>query len=114
MADYSLSVSDLLLVDGFAQAFAKGAEGLPEVMTILHTNGMDTNKKVELVLCQHRNLRNNVVLCERYEGSERLDPAWIKSGYASLDAQIEAEGDSNLRYTLRTMCATGIQDAAFQ
>lgn len=113
MAEYSLSVSDLILVDGFKEAFAKGDEGIAEVMAILHANGMDTNKAVELVTCTHRNLQNKVVVGERYEGSERLDKPWIKSGYASLEAQIEAEEDSNLRFTLRSMCASRTQDTIF-
>lgn len=113
MAEYSLSVSDLIMVQGFAEAFAKGDEGLPEIVEILRHNGMDTNKEFELVECTHRNLQNKVVTGERYEGKERLDKAWIKSGYASLEAQIESEEDANLRYTLRSMAAQRSQETIF-
>lgn len=111
MTDFSLSLSDLLLVDGFKEAYSK--EDHRTVNKILFMNGLDVKKKVDVVVALHRNLRNQIVTCERYEGCERMDEAWLKSGYASMYAIIEATGDDNLRHTLRIMSADRTQDKVF-
>lgn len=111
MTDFSLSVSDLIHVDGFKEVFADG--DLEAVKGFLYHNGLNTNEPFELVRVTHRNLRNQVVNGERFEGKERLDPKWIKSGYASLDAQIESVEDENLRFNLRTMSVQRTQDKVF-
>lgn len=41
---------------------------------------------------QHRNRFNEIVVCSRWVGEERLDNAWIKSGYASRPAIDKASG----------------------
>lgn len=41
---------------------------------------------------QHRNRFNQIVTCSRWVGEERLDEAWIKSGYASRSAIDKASG----------------------
>lgn len=41
---------------------------------------------------QHRNRLNEIVVCSRWVGEERLDGAWIKSGYASRPAIDKASG----------------------
>lgn len=41
---------------------------------------------------QHRNRFNEIVVCSRWVGEERLDSAWIKSGYASRPAIDKASG----------------------
>lgn len=112
MTDFNLSVSDLLLVEGFAVAFAKN--NIPALHDILYRSGLDVKKEIELVKCQHRNLRNFVVTGERYEGSERLDAEWINnSGAASLEARIESIEDSNMRHTLRVMSVSRQQECVF-
>jgi len=40
----------------------------------------------------HRNMLNEVVLCSRWVGQERLDEEWINSGYASQEAIDKASG----------------------
>lgn len=40
----------------------------------------------------HRNMLNEVVLCSRWVGQERLDEDWINSGYASQEAIDKASG----------------------
>lgn len=111
MTDYSLSISDLILVDGFKEAFAYA--DVDNIKLYLHQNGMDVDKEFDLVRRTHRNLRNQLVNGERYEGQERTDVAWVKSGYASLEAIIESEKDSNLRQTLREMSVTRQQEKVF-
>ena len=71
MTDFALSISDLILVDGFKEAFAYA--DTDEVKLYLHRNGLDIEKEFELVRRAHRNLRNQVVNGERYEGQERTD-----------------------------------------
>lgn len=41
---------------------------------------------------QHRNRFNEIVVCSRWVGEERLDEAWISSGYASRAAIDKASG----------------------
>ena len=41
---------------------------------------------------QHRNRFNQIVVCSRWVGEERLDEAWIKGGYASRSAIDKASG----------------------
>lgn len=41
---------------------------------------------------QHRNRFNQIVVCSRWVGEERLDEAWIKSNYASRSAIDKASG----------------------
>jgi len=100
MIGFNLSVSDLLLVDGFKEAFGQGNK--EEIKQILFNNGMDVNKEFELVFCRHRNLRGMVVECQRYEGEERFDRDWLKSGAASWEAQLEA-CDPQTRIDLKVM-----------
>lgn len=70
---------------------------------ILHTNGMDITKPIEVVHCNHRNLRNEVVECNRIEGSERTDLAWRRSGAASLGAYLYSTDDLFLKEDMRRM-----------
>ncbi|MNF40758.1 hypothetical protein D3C85_783530 [compost metagenome] len=111
MTDYNLSVSDLILVDGFGEAFASSDE--QKIKEVLFQNGLDSSKEFEVIRVTHRNLRNQVVNGELYIGSERLDPEWIKSGFASLAARIEATDDASLRQTLRVMSVQRTQDKVF-
>lgn len=109
--DYALSVSDLWLVDGFKEAFMNGDEA--KVKQFLFQNGMDVSQGYEENLCQHRNLQNKVTMCIRYEGYERLDREWIKSGAASMDAIIGSSNDPHMRATLRTMSKQVQQDTVW-
>lgn len=99
--DYSLSISDLILVDGFKEKYGEwDVEGIEE---ILYQNGMDTTQHYELVKRLHRNLQNKVVDCIRYEGVERCDKEWLMTGAASPEAHIKATTDYTLREELRNM-----------
>lgn len=111
MCDYSLSFHDLNMVDGFKDAYASQNVKLFEA--ILHTNGMDMAQGYELVHCTHRTINKIEYTGIRVEGFERIDPAWLATGAASMEAQIEAVRDPDLRHDLRKMRATGIQDKAF-
>lgn len=49
--------------------------------------GLDIDKPYQIQdVCQHRNRMNQVVTCRRYYGEERLDKAWLTSGFASKAA----------------------------
>lgn len=96
---FNLSLSDLLLVEGFAEAFGK--DDKQTIYKILEQNGFDTSMGVEEVVCKHRNLRGNVVDCLMYQGHERSDE-WLKSGAASWDAIVE-NCSLDLRIDLKTI-----------
>lgn len=98
---HNLSISDLMLVEGFKEAYGKKDE--TTIKRILFENGMDVTKAFEENVCAHRNLRNQHVHCSRYEGMERCDIPWLKGGAASLDAWIASTGDASFRDELRGM-----------
>lgn len=103
--NYSLSFHDLNLVDGFKDAFA--SQNVKLLDAILFTNGMDITLGYELVSCTHRTINNIEYTGIRVNGFERLDANWLKSGCASIEAQIKSVGDIHLRHDLRKMQAAG-------
>lgn len=109
MVPYSLSVSDLLLIPDFQQAYGSGDKD--KIKEILFKNGMETSHGVDEVYCTHRNLRGKVVSCVRYESGERTDDAWLNSGCASLDATIASVPDYNKRVELKMMSRTSDSQA---
>ncbi|MNE64108.1 hypothetical protein D3C80_1594980 [compost metagenome] len=133
MVDYALSVSDLKLIEKFKDDFDKSINGFPEhyeiveevgerhifvrddsILSHLQQNGMDTNEPVEIVFVQHRNLQNKVVSCYRFEGQERLDDEWIRSGCASMNALIASSKDDSMRFALRSMSAEVSRERGFE
>jgi hypothetical protein len=61
--------------------------------SFLYNLGMDINKPFQRQDgLQHRNRLNEVVVCSRWVGEERLDEAWIYSSYASKSAIDKASG----------------------
>lgn len=73
--------------------YSREYEDLPEFNKILFGLGMDTTKRIETQdALMHRNRLNQVVICRRYVGQERLDPEWITSGYASVEAKDKVSG----------------------
>lgn len=111
MTDYSLSFADLMLVDGFKEAVR--SDDQVALHRILFENGLEVSKGVDIRVCLHRTLTNQVFNGQRYEGFERLDKAWINSGVASLEATIESVKDASVRHDLRVMSHQVCQDTAW-
>lgn len=64
-----------------------------EFKEFLYSLGLDVYKPyLRQDALQHRNRLNEIVVCSRWVGSERLDAAWIDSGYASRAAIDKASG----------------------
>ena len=60
---------------------------------MLHALGLDISQYYERQdAIQHRNRFNEIVVCSRWVGQERIDPAWVQSGYASKAAKDKATG----------------------
>ena len=97
---FNLSLSDLLLCEGFAQAF--GQNDKETINKLLEQNGMDTSMGVDEVLCKHRNLRGNVVDCLMYQGHELSTKEWLDGGCASWDNILD-NSSLDLRIQLKTM-----------
>lgn len=108
---YALSFHDLMMVDGFKEALETDNRKILD--KILFTNGMDTSLGYEFVHCRHRTLNKIEYEGIRVEGMERIDSAWIATGAASPEAQIEAIPDIHLRAELRKMGKQRTQDRAF-
>lgn len=96
----SLSLSDMLLVDGFKEAF--GTDNKELINKYLYDNGLDTSLGVDEVVCQHRNLRGQVVNCLRWEAHEREDSAWMRGEGCSWENTLE-HSSLDLRIQLKTM-----------
>lgn len=111
MVPFSLSLSDLMLIPSFAQAFGENNE--KKIKEILFNNGMDIFNIIDEVVCTHRNLRGQVVNCLRYESTERQDSQWINSQYSSWDAKVEAIRDGSFRAELKHIGRQGSADKAF-
>jgi len=111
MSDFSLSLSDLILIGKFAKAF--GEDDKQTMYEVLYENGMDIVKGVEEVVCQHRNLQGKVANCLRFEGAERCDKDWLSTGAASLNAHIKSCNDVEQRMALRMMSREGSSDGSW-
>lgn len=100
MVGYNLSLSDLLLCEGFAEAFGKNDK--KAINVFLEQNGMDTTQEVDELVCRHRNLRGDVVDCLLFQGHEKNTKEWLTSGAASWEAIVDS-CDLDLRIALKTM-----------
>jgi hypothetical protein len=100
MIGHTLSISDLLLISSFQEAF--GNDDKQSIEKILFENGMDIDEPYTVEFSQHRNLRGQIVSCDRYVGEERCDKAWLKSDACSWEAKVESCG-LDLRIQLKTM-----------
>lgn len=107
----AVSFSDLMLDEAFKEAITTNNEKV--FKELLFLIGFDTEAPYEVVSCLHRNAQNKAVDGPRLEGYERLDDAWIKSGYASQEAIIASSPDDNLRHTLRKMSKQVCVDKGF-
>ena len=93
--NYALSLSDLILVDGWQ------ANDIESVERILYENGID----VELGWCTerllHRNLQNKVVDTIRFCGIQRGDKEWLP--YMNVEDMIANTTDSYMKADLMVM-----------
>lgn len=82
------------------------------VREYLWTLGLDTNQNYYLQeAVQHRNRMGKLVVCGRYYGEERLDQAWLDSGYASKAAKDKAKNCRMLDEIYRQKGLQKIQEA---
>lgn len=100
MIGHTLSISDLLLIKSFQEAF--GNDDKQVIEKILFENGMDVEEPYTVEFSQHRNLRGQIVSCDRYVGEERCDKIWLKSDACSWENQVE-NCDLDLRIQLKSM-----------
>lgn len=100
MIGYSLSLSDMLLVQGFKEAFGKNDQEL--IKQYLYDNGLDSSLGLDEVVCEHRNLRGQVVNCLRWEAHERNDSGWMSSEGCSWENKVE-HSSLDMRIQLKTM-----------
>ena len=70
---------------------------------MLYGLGMDISQYYERQdAIQHRNRFNEIVVCSRWVGSERVDDQWLNSGYASKSAKDKASGCKLLEDSYRS------------
>lgn len=105
LVDFNLSLSDLVLDKTFAKAYGENNE--TTIKSTLYKYGMDVSLPYEEKYCTHRNLQKEIVSCVRFEGYERTDEAYIKSGMASTDAVIASSKDPHMRDLLKSMSREG-------
>lgn len=64
-----------------------------ELEQVLFDNGLDVRKPYSYCVGEHRPKSSNQIVNSGYfEGFERCDDAWMKSGAASIEVVIETEG----------------------
>lgn len=80
--------------------------------SIMFDFGMDTSQEFKRQDgLTHRNKLNQVVTCSRWVGNERIDSAWVESGYASKEAMDKHSGSKILEDLYRKRGETqDIQD----
>ena len=113
MTPRNLSFSDLAKVPNAIKIMQSGKK--EEIDNLLHQYGYDIRVGYEIEDKYHRSLTSNEVVYGPYiMGYERQDQDWIDSGFASLEARMEAVKDPHLRDALLEMCRTGSSDKTFQ
>lgn len=61
----------------------------PEIFKALKTLGLDVNEMITIQPeCDHRTMGGKMTHNYRVTGRERVDKAWLRSGYASEEAQM--------------------------
>lgn len=100
MIGYSLSLSDMLLVQGFKEAFGNNDQEL--IKQYLYDNGLDSSLGLDEVVCEHRNLRGQIVNCLRWEAHERADSDWMQGDGCSWENKVE-HSSLDMRIQLKTM-----------
>ncbi len=100
MIGYSLSLSDMLLVQGFKEAFGNNDQEL--IKQYLYDNGLDSSLGLDEVVCEHRDLRGQVVNCLRWEAHERNDSGWMSGEGCSWENKVE-HSSLDMRIQLKTM-----------
>lgn len=106
VADIIISESEIakVLPDYSYELEEKDPEKFKELM---HSLGMDVNQiYIRQDAIQHRNRFNEVVVCSRWVGRQRLDDTWLSSGYASKEAIDKASGSKILESLYREKCLT--------
>ncbi len=110
----AISLYDLMYYKESKEAIInKDEEGLKK---ILYNLGLDIYEHYELEECTHRPLLKKDNLGwygARYIGSERMDKAYLESGYASFEAKICATEDFGLKSELEKMSRQGSSEKAF-
>lgn len=113
MTPRNLSFRDLAKVPNAVKIMQNGNKD--ELDNLLYQYGYDVRVGYEIENKYHRSLTSNEVVFGPYiMGFERQDKEWIESGFASLEAKIEAVKDPHLREDLVQMNRTGSSDKTFQ
>ena len=99
-----VSLSDLLMNKEFARAYAEGDK--EKIDFLLYEIGLDVKHGCDEIFVTHRNLRNQIVSCNRFESVERQDLQWLKSPHCSTENLI-ASSDPSLAADLRSMNKEG-------
>lgn len=96
-----ISESELTtIVENYSCEFENSGK---EFLDILFSLGLDISRPFQRQDgLTHRNRFNEIVICSRWVGQERIDDDWIKSGYASKEAIDKADGSKMLEDLYRS------------
>ena len=109
MTPRNMSFSDLAKVPMAIKIMQNGNK--EEIDNLLYQYGYDVKIGYEIEDKHHRSLTSNEVVYGPYiMGYERQDQEWLDSGFASMEARMEAVTDPHLRQALLEMCKTGSAD----
>lgn len=113
MTPRNMSFSDLAKIPSAVKIMQTDSK--EEVDNLLYQYGYDIKVGYEIEDKYHRSLTSNEVVFGPYiMGYERQDQDWLDSGFASMEARMEAVTDPSLRDTLIELNRTGSADKTFQ
>lgn len=103
-AVHIISDGDLALVVEHPETLRDSPENKEILKKLLHNLGMDIAFPIEVQHgTTHRLWDKSLYTGTRYVGVERTDKAWLRSGYASLEAKVAAKGDWSMVEELTSM-----------
>lgn len=102
---YAISTYDLAKLD-ICKGGGCSQLGDKELLNVLYESGMDITKPITYLVGEHRPKSSNAIVEAGYwEGYERTDQRWLKSGAASIEVILETT-DPALRQEMRDLMRT--------
>lgn len=79
----------------------------------LFSEGVDTDKRIDVQACLHRDLSGNKVLGYRYVGFERTDPLWLRDKRSTMATRLASQKDPSLAAEMKGMSTEGMSGTAY-
>ena len=84
-----------------------------DVKPYLYDMGIDTNLRIDVQACLHRNMSGHKAVGYRYIGFERTDEKWLKNPQCTMAARLASQEDPSLAAEMKGMSTEGMSGAAY-